>query len=266
MTEENKVQQEVANVPAPTPVETESTVAEAAPAPASTPAAAAEPVAAEKPAAPAFNEAEWDEQKKTIDKVFVKGFSPRIFRYPFSLEIDILRCIKAAAARGLTVVEPKGVMDIGGSFFSKALLEVTGDVKEGDSGLVILKGEYYTKVAKRGFLGMKKEVAEIQKTLGGTPKELYFWHATYPTYTGKAAKTVIIASTDVTPIVEKKKAEKPAAQAPAQPEAAPAAETPAVPVQPAEPVQTPATPAATPSAPTPEAPAAPAQTPPPAQQ
>ncbi len=253
---------------APEAAATLETAAPEQPAPEATATDQAAPEAPAAPAAPSFDPAQWDGQKKQIEKTFVKAFSPRLFRYPFSLEIDVLRGIKAAAAHSVEVVEPKQVMDTGGRFLSSVLLEVTGDIKEGASGFVKLSGEYYCHVVKRNFLGMQAEVMDVQKALDGVPKELYFWHATYPKYTGDEAKTVIIASTEVTPLPAKL---APAA-APAQP-AAPTVETPAseaaAPATPETSAAQPETPTAsapetpapqpeTPAAPAPEAPAQPA--------
>ena len=228
------------------------------------------------PAAPAFDPAAWDGQKKQIEKAFVKAWSPRIFNYPFSLEIDVLRAIKAAAARNVSVKEPKSVMDTGGMFLSSVLLEVEGEAKEGDTGIVKLSGEYFCRVVKRNIFGRNADILDLQKELNGVPKELYFWHASYPKYSGSEAKTVMIASTEVTPLPVMKESPAPAAT-PAQPEAtkneaqqqaansetpaanpaAPAPAQPEVPAQPATPEQPPAPTPAQPQ--TPEQSSAPSQ-------
>ncbi len=216
--EEPKAEEPVAEVPAETPAEepkaeesaaepaaeapaeekpVEAAATEAAPETAAAPTEAAAPeapAAADDCGCPTINEAEWDKQKKTIDKAFYKTWSPRLMYYPFSFAIDITRAKGGAKSANYTVPENGMILDTGGMFWSTVMVEVTGENAE-DKNVVSLKGkEVYTKVSKRPWNEIRTDIEDIKKELGAEPKELYLWYTACPKCMDKKeVKTVLIA-------------------------------------------------------------------------
>ncbi|MDA1061053.1 MAG: hypothetical protein O3B47_04640, partial [bacterium] len=200
MTEDNT--QEAA--PAAEPAATAQQEAPAAPASAPAAQAPATPAAtsAETAAAPAavackcptVSEADWDKQKKTIEKTFYKGFSPRIFYYPLSFAIDVLRTTKTAVLKGFQEVANPMILDTGGMFLASVLVEVTGG-DANNKNIVSLAGkEVYTKVSKRPWKEIKADIAELETELGAKPAELYIWSVSCPKcQSNKEIKTILIA-------------------------------------------------------------------------
>lgn len=143
---------------------------------------------------PAINPAEWDKQKKKLDKTFYKSFSPRLLYYPFSFVIDLDRAKKAAAKKGYQVVQNGMILDTGGMFLGSVLVEVTG-AKADDKNIVPLSGkELYTKVSRRPFKEIKTDIAELEAELGAHPGELYIWWTSCPKCTDKKeVKAILIA-------------------------------------------------------------------------
>lgn len=185
---------------APTEAPAEEKPAEPAVAPTPTPAEAA-PTEAPKAEAtkeececPEINEAEWDKQKKTLDKAFYKTWSPRLFYYPFSFAIDLSRAKTGAKTANYTIPENPMVLDTGGMFWSSVMVEITGEKPE-DKNVVSLKGkEVYTKVSKRPWNEIKTDIEELKKELGKEPSELYLWYTSCPKCMDKKeVKTVLIA-------------------------------------------------------------------------
>lgn len=152
------------------------------------------PQAAKDCGCPTINPAEWDKQKKKLDKTFYKSFSPRLLYYPFSFVIDLDRARKAAAKKGYQVVPNGMILDTGGMFLSSVLVEVTG-AKADDKNIVSLSGkELYTKVSRRPFKEIKTDIAELETELGAHPGELYIWWTSCPKCTDKKeAKAILIA-------------------------------------------------------------------------
>jgi flagellar motor protein MotB len=186
--------------PTAAPAEAEAPAKEAAPTEAPTKAAAPTETAPTeaKPAddcgCPVVTEAEWDKQKKTIDKAFYKTWSPRLMYYPFSFAIDITRAQAGAKAANYTVPENGMILDTGGMFWSSVMIEVTGENAE-DKNVVSLKGkEVYTKVSKRPWNEIRTDIEDLKKELGAEPKELYLWYTACPKcMESKEVKTVLIA-------------------------------------------------------------------------
>ncbi|MFH1533367.1 MAG: hydrolase [Nitrospirota bacterium] len=185
--EEPAAEEPAAEAPAAeAPVAEEPAEVQATEAPAST--------AAEDCGCPEITEAEWDKQKKTIDKSFYKTWSPRLFFYPFSFAIDIARA-KAGAQNAKYVIPEKAmILDTGGMFWSSVMIEVTGENTE-DKNVVSLKGkEVYTKVSKRPWNEIKTDIEELKTELGKEPSELYLWYTACPKCMDKKEiKTVLIA-------------------------------------------------------------------------
>lgn len=152
------------------------------------------PQAAKGCGCPTINPAEWDKQKKKLDKTFYKSFSPRLLYYPFSFVIDLDRARKAAAKKGYQVVPNGMILDTGGMFLSSVLVEVTG-AKADDKNIISLSGkELYTKVSRRPFKEIKTDIAELETELGAHPGELYIWWTSCPKCTDKKeAKAILIA-------------------------------------------------------------------------
>ena len=150
--------------------------------PASTPAEATAPEAA-TPAAKAckckvVNAAEWDKQKKTLNKTFYKTFSPKIFYIPLSFPIDVLRATQGAQKKGYTVVDDGMILDTGGMFMGNVMVEVTGaDTKDKN---VVSVGEVYCKASRNEYKEIKNDIAELEKEIGGKPSELYIWYTSCP--------------------------------------------------------------------------------------
>lgn len=151
---------------------------------------------------PDINVADWDKQKKQIDKTFYKTFSPRLFHYPFSFVIDVDRATRGAKAKGYTVPEKPMVLEKGGLFWGNVLVEANG-ANTGDGSVVDFKGkDLYTKVVREAK-NIEADVAELKKEIGAEPAELYYWWTACPKCTGgKEAKAVIIAVLGAVPVVQ----------------------------------------------------------------
>lgn len=141
-----------------------------------------------------INPADWDKKKTTINKTFYKAFSPRIFFYPFSFVIDILRATKGAQAKDYKVVENGMIIDDCAMFLGNVMIEVTG-ANTNDPQVLSLEGkEVYTKVSRNDWKNIKLDIAELEKELGKKPAQLLVWWTSCPTCTAsKEAKAVLIA-------------------------------------------------------------------------
>jgi len=190
--------EEPAEAPAEEPKPEEPAEAPAEEKPAEPAAAPAETSAAksEDCGCPTINEAQWDKQKKTIDKLFYKTWSPRLFYYPFSFSIDLSRAEQGAKNAKYTIPENPMVLDTGGMLWSTIMVEVEGANPE-DKNIVSLKGkEFYTKVSKLPWKDMKTDIEALKQELGKEPTELYFWYTSCPKCTDKKEiKTVFLAKT-----------------------------------------------------------------------
>lgn len=224
---------------------TQQPQAEAAPAPVATtpaPVAPAAPTTTETTACkcPTINAAEWDKQKKQLDKTFYKTFSPRLFNYPLSFPIDLERAKQGAIKKGYKIPDNPMILDTGGMFWATVMLEVNG-VTGTDSSVVSFSGKnLYTKVSKRPWKEIDQDIAELKTEMGSEPAELYFWWTSCPKCVDKKeVKAVLIAVESTATTVS---AEPPApAAAPVEPapvEQSPAAPAPAAPA-PATPVEQP---------------------------
>ena len=130
-----------------------------------------------KPMEPPFNMAEWDKQKKQINKQFFGSFSPRLFNIPFSFGVDKLRAKEAAVRNKYQVVDGGMVLLTPSMLMGKMMLEVSPT--EGATGAIDLSGkQLYTKVMTRPWPAMKKEVLDLEKEMGQKPTEVYIWAAT----------------------------------------------------------------------------------------
>lgn len=176
---------------APTPAVTPAPVAQSA---TSTPTTSAPASAPKTCKCPNVNAADWDKKKQIINKVFFKAFSPRIFYYPFSFVIDVLRAQKAAIAKGYKPVENGMVLDDGAMFMGNAMIEVTG-ANTNDPDVLSLEGkEVYTKVSRRPWNQIKLDIDELTKELGKKPAQFFIWYTSCPTCTEtKEVKSVLIA-------------------------------------------------------------------------
>lgn len=182
---------------------------------------------------PTVNEADWDKKKKNLNKTFYKTFSPRLLFIPFSYAIDLDRASRSALKKGYQIPSNPMVLSSDGMFWGALMVEVTG-TKTGDSNVINLNQEVYTKVSKRDWKLLKLDIAELTQELGQPPQEVYCWYTSCPKCKdSKVVKTVLIA----------------VPQAQAQAASTPPAPQPQPPVQP-----TPPTP---PSAPQPPAQPAP---------
>lgn len=183
------------------PVAPSATTAPVAPSAATAPAA---PSATTAPSAqtsastsckcPAINAADWDKKKTTINKTFFKAFSPRLFYYPFSFVIDVLRATKGAMAKNYQIVEKGMVIDDGAMFLGNVMVEVTG-ANSNDPQVFSLAGkEVYTKVSRNDWKNIRLDIAELEKELGKKPAQLLIWWTSCPTcQANKEAKAVLIA-------------------------------------------------------------------------
>lgn len=143
---------------------------------------------------PTINPADWDKKKTTINKTFFKAFSPRLFYYPFSFVIDVLRATKGAQAKNYKVVENGMVIDDGAMFFGNVMVEVTGANTNDPQVLSLAGKEVYTKVSLNDWKNIKLDIAELEKELGKKPAQLLIWWTSCPTCTAnKEAKAVLIA-------------------------------------------------------------------------
>lgn len=123
---------------------------------------------------------EWDKQKRTLNKTFIKTFSPRAFYVPISFAIDVNRAKIAAEKKGYTIPEGAMIVDTGGMLWATLMLEVEGANTE-DPSIVSLEGkEFYTKASSRPWKEMKMDMDELEKELGHKPKELYIWYVACP--------------------------------------------------------------------------------------
>ncbi len=176
------VAQNSAPVPAPTPAQAQTNSPQPPP---------KAPVACK---CPVVNAADWDKKKLIINKTFFKAFSPRIFYYPFSFVIDVLRAQKAAIAKGYKPVENGMVLDDGAMFFGNALIEVTG-ANTNDPQVLSLEGkEVYTKASRRPWSEIKMDIVELTKELGKAPSQLFIWYTSCPNCTdSREVKSIIIA-------------------------------------------------------------------------
>ncbi len=180
---------------APTPAPVSQTPAPVATTPAPTPVTQAAAAPTPKTCkCPTVNAADWDKKKQIINKVFFKAFSPRIFYYPFSFVIDVLRAQKAAIAKGYKPVENGMVLDDGAMFLGNAMIEVTG-ANTNDPAVLSLEGkEVYTKVSRRPWNQIKLDIDELTKELGKKPAQFFIWYTSCPGCTeNKEVKSVLIA-------------------------------------------------------------------------
>ncbi len=195
--------------PAPAPITTPTPPPAA---PAAAPAAPQAPASAPLPQAPAtplpatpattsdtckcptIIAADWDKKKTTINKIFYKAYSPRLFYYPFSFVIDVLRAQKAAMAKGCKVVENGSVMSDCAMFMGNVFVEVTG-ANPNDPHILSLTGkEVYTKVSKNEYKNIKQDIDELTKELGKAPEQLYLWWTSCPKCMAtKEVKAVLVA-------------------------------------------------------------------------
>lgn len=143
---------------------------------------------------PTVNEADWDKKKKILNKTFYKTFSPRLLFIPFSYAIDLDRASRAALKKGYQIPVNPMVLSSDGMFWGSLMVEVTG-AQTGDSNVVNLNQEVYTKVSKRDWKLLKLDIAELTQELGGQPpKEVYCWYTSCPKCKdSKVVKTVLIA-------------------------------------------------------------------------
>lgn len=209
--------------------------------PTSTPAAAqpsSQPAISCK--CPTINESDWDKKKKVLSKTFYKTFSPRLLYIPFSYAIDLDRASRSALKKGYQIPSNPMVLSSDGMFWGSLMVEVTG-AQTGDSNVVNLNQEVYTKVSKRDWKLLKLDIAQLTQELGQPPKEVYCWYTSCPKCKdSKVIKTVLIAVPQAqTPVA--------AQQSPAQPQppsAPPAAATPSSAPQPLAQPQPPTSPSA----------------------
>lgn len=145
----------------------------AAPEPA-TPAPATAPAQKPMETCPVVSNAEWDKQKKKLNKVFVKSFSPRVFSAPLSLVIDVNRANVKAEKMGFQRVENPMILHTGGMFMSSVYVEVQGgDPAKAD--LNLMDQEIYAKAVQVADKELDHEVAVIEGELGEKPQAAYFW-------------------------------------------------------------------------------------------
>lgn len=152
-----------------------------------------QPTAEEPCKCPEINPAEWDKQKKHLNKTFYKAFSPRILGYPFSFVIDLDRATRGAKGRDYQVPETPMIMDTGGLFLGHVMVEVT-EGNADDPNIVDLKGkDLYTKIAA-GPKSTKNEVEGLKAEIGVEPTEVYYWWVSCPKCDAKKeSKAIIIA-------------------------------------------------------------------------
>lgn len=143
---------------------------------------------------PTVNPADWDKKKTTINKVFYKSYSPRIFYYPFSFVIDLFRAQKAAESKGYKVVENGMIIDDGAMFWGHVMVEVTG-ANTNDPNVISFEGkEVYTKVSRNEWQNMRLDIADLEKELGKKPAQLFIWWTACPKCVAqKEVKSVLIA-------------------------------------------------------------------------
>ena len=185
---------------------------------------------AEKCKCPELNIAEWDKQKKQIEKTFYKTFSPRILNYPFSYVIDADRASRGAKAKNYQVPESPMVLDTGGMFWGELMVEVTG-ADTSDSSVVDFAGkELYTKTTT-DTKSIKNEMEGLKAEMGVEPSEVYYWRVTCPKCdTDKEIKAIVIA------VVPQAQQPQPPAE-PAQPVPPAEPQPPAEPIQPEQPAE-----------------------------
>ena len=186
---------------------------------------------------PTVNESDWDKKKKVLNKTFYKTFSPRLLYIPFSFAIDVDRAKKLALRKGYQMPDNPMILSEDGMFWGSILIEVTG-TQSGDSGIVNLNQEVYTKVSKRDWKDMKIDMTELNQELGQAPKEVYSWYTSCPKCkASKVVKTVLIAVPQAKAVSQSATPLPPDQPSVTTPPATPAAS--ATPVQPIQPPSTP---------------------------
>ncbi|MFC1616467.1 hypothetical protein ACFL21_04965 [Patescibacteria group bacterium] len=167
--------------PAQTPEQSTEPPAEPATPPQSETAAPAEQ-GEEKPkvqseSIPAINDENWNDKQYELNRKFFKTFSPRIFYYPFSLQVDVLRAKQKAKQAGFTVPENALILDKGGMFWTDLMVEVVdGDPNAQNPDLVTINNTFQTSVSKEQWFKMKGEIANMKLKLAKEPQELYVLH------------------------------------------------------------------------------------------
>lgn len=168
------------------------------PTPAATTSETAAPLvseAAEKPCScPTFTATEWDKKQVTIDKTFLKTYSPRIFYMPFQMPIDIMRLKKKAVQKDYKVPDAAYILDTGAKFLANIMIEVEG-ADPNDKDVVSLAGKtFYAKTSNRDWKEMKKDIEELKAELGKEPTEFYILYGACPKCKDtKEVKTVYLA-------------------------------------------------------------------------
>lgn len=143
---------------------------------------------------PELDEATWDKKTVTIEKTFLKTWSPRVMFVPVQFAIDLDRLRKTAAKKNLTIPPNAYVLDKGAMFMGSVMIEVEG-ATENDKDIVSLKGKnLYSKISKRPWKEMKLDMQELVAELGKTPAEVYTMYSSCPKCVNKKEiKSVLLA-------------------------------------------------------------------------
>ncbi|MFA5947492.1 MAG: hydrolase [Candidatus Gracilibacteria bacterium] len=143
---------------------------------------------------PVIKSEDWDKKQVSLNKIFYKSISPRIFYVPFSQAIDVNRTRIAALAKGYKVAENPMVLTTAGIFFGYTLVELAQGNKD-DKNVVSFEGKsLYGKVSKESSLKLKAELTELKKELAKEPKNIYVWDITCPKcYMKKEIKRIFLA-------------------------------------------------------------------------
>lgn len=153
-----------------TPAAPENAPAEQAQAPQAPPAPPSEPL-------PPITDENWDHKQVQINRTFYKTFSPRIFYFPFSLEVDIVRAKQAAQKAGYQVPENAIVIDKAGMFFTDLYVEIVGvDPAKQDSNVLTVNKTFDTLSSKNSWFKLRGEIADIKQQHGQEPQDLYVLH------------------------------------------------------------------------------------------
>lgn len=167
---------------------------------------------------PTVHPADWDKKRFIWNKSFFKTFSPRIFYFPFSFAIDLLRAKRGAEKAGCKVKSNPMILDTGAMFLSTIMVELEHPAPSNKNVVSFNNKEVYTKTSSRPWKELKTDIAELDQELGQKPKELYLWWTSCPKCTEqKEVKTILIAiqgdaSTQAAPV----EATQPPAAAPAE--------------------------------------------------